>query len=115
MSTTLFAQISVHSVSIAGRAEILILLLITLLPIVLFFVGVCLIVPRLIRIGRSYLRFTSSSWTDEPEVHWRKADDPDFSLGMFTEQQWLINQLLSQGHEDSDAHDYADVSHDMWS
>ena len=115
MSTVLFAQISVHSLSDVGHAEILILLLITLLFIALFFIGVCLIVPRLIRIGRSYLRFISGSWTDEPDVHWRKSDDPDFIPGMFTEQQGLLNQLLSQGHEDGDAHDFSDISHDMWS
>ena len=84
-----------------NHSQVLILLLVTLIFVVLFGLAVYLIVRRLIRIGRAYRELVSSRWIDEPDAHWRKAEEPDLNLAMFTEQQWLFNQFLSQGHEDA--------------
>ncbi len=105
----------VQSINDINHSLVLILLLVTVIFVALFGLLVFLIVRRLIRIGRAYGRLVSASWIDDPDVHLRKAEDPDLSLGMFTEQQWLFNQFLSQGHEDADAHDLLDISHDWWS
>ncbi len=93
----------------------LILLLVTLIFVVLFGLAVYLIVRRLIRIGRAYRELVSNGWIDEPDAHWRKAEETDLYMQILTEQQWLFNQFLSQGHEDADTHDLLDVSHDWWS
>jgi hypothetical protein len=98
-----------------NHSQVLILLLVTLIFVVLFGLAFFLIVRRLIRIGRAYRQLVSSVRTDEPDVHWRKAEEPDLSMQIFTEQQWLLNQLLSQSHEDGDAHDFVDFPHDWWS
>ena len=98
-----------------NHGQVLILLLVTLIFVVLFGLAFFFIVRRLIRIGRAYRQLVSSVRTDEPDVHWRKAEEPDLSMQIFTEQQWLLNQLLSQSHEDGDAHDFVDFPHDWWS
>lgn len=108
------AQVA-QSINNLNHSQVLILLLVTSIYILLFGMAVYHIVRRLIRIGRAYREFISSKWIDETDAHLRKAKEPDFSLAMFTEQQWLLNQLLSQDHEDGDAHDFADLPHDWWS
>ena len=95
--------------------QILILLLVTLLFVLLFGMALYLIVRRLIRIGRAYRRLFSNVHIDYPDVHSRKAEKADLDLAMFTEQQWLLSQLLSQGYEDRDDHDFVDLPHDLWS
>jgi hypothetical protein len=96
------------------HSQVLILLLVALIFVLLFGLAVFLIVWRLIRIGRAYRELVTSRWSDEPNTHWRKAEEPDLCLHMFTEQQWLLNQLLSQGYDDTDAHDFVDLPHDWW-
>jgi hypothetical protein len=94
---------------------ILILLLLALIFAALFVLSVFFIVRRLIRIGRAYHKLITSGWIDESEAHLIKANESDLSFGMFTDQQWLLNQLFSQGHEDGDAHEFVDPPHDWWS
>jgi len=91
---------------------ILILLLITLIFVLLFGIAVCRVIQKLIRIRHAYREFISNRWIDEPDTHSRKTEDPDLNLGLFTEQQWLLSELLSQGLEDGDGHDFVDLPHD---
>ena len=56
IETARTVQIAAHGISDVGRAQILILLLMTLVFIALFVLAVYLIVWRLIRIGRSIPR-----------------------------------------------------------
>jgi flagellar biogenesis protein FliO len=95
--------------------QVLILLLVTLVFVLLFSMALYLIVRRLIRIARAYRRFVSNQWVDDLDVHSRKVEESDLNLGVFTEQQWLLNQLLTQGHEDADAHNFVDLPNDLWS
>jgi hypothetical protein len=94
---------------------VLILLLVTLVFVLIFSIVLYQFIRRLIRLGRAYRKYISSTWNDDPDMQSRKAEEPDFSLGMFTEQQWLMNQLLSLGHEDGATNDSVDLPHDWWS
>lgn len=96
-------------------SQVLILLLVMLILIVIFGLAVFLIVWRLIRIGRAYRKLVSSGWIDEPGAHWRKGEKTGLYMHTFTEQQWLFNHFLSQGHDDFETHELLDVSHDWWS
>ena len=98
-----------------NHSQVLILLLVTLILIVIFGLTVFLIVRRLIRIGHAYRELVSNGWIDEPEAHWRKGEETDLYMQMHTEKQWLFNQFLSQGHDDTDTHDLLDVPHDWYS
>jgi hypothetical protein len=91
---------------------VLILLLVTLFFILLFGIAVCHVLQKLIRIRHAYREFISNRWIDEPNTHSRKTEDPDLNLGLFTEQQWLLSELLSQGPVDGDCHDFVDLPHD---
>ena len=97
------------------HSQVLMLLLVTLIFVVLFVMAFCLVVRRLIRIGRAYRELVTSRWIDEPNTHWRNAEEHDLSMQIFTEQQCLLNQLLSLDHENGDAHDFVDLPHDWWS
>ena len=112
------AQIAAQgSISDVGRGQTLILVLLTLLVVVILCITVYLVVRRLIRIQLAYRKLTSGKWISGPNAHWRKAEEPDLYQQMLLEQQWLLTQLLSQGHEDADAgaHDLMDLPHDWWS
>jgi len=115
IETARMVQIAAHGISDVGRAQILILLLMTLVFIALFVLVVYLILRRLIRIGRAYRELVSNRWIDEPEAHWRKGEETNLFMQTLTEQQWLFNQFLSQGHDDADTHDWLDLPHDWWS
>ena len=93
------------------HSQVLILLLVGLIFVLLFGLAVFLIVWRLIRIGHAYRELVNSNWNDEPHNRWRKVGESDLSLGMFTEQQWLLDQLFWQNHEDGGAHDFVDLPH----
>jgi len=95
-----------------NHSQVLILLLVTIIFIVIFGLAVLLIVWRLIRIGRAYFAFISCRWTEDPDIHSRKVQETDLNLAMFTEQQWPLSELFSQGHEDGDGHDFVDLPHD---
>jgi hypothetical protein len=97
------------------HSQVLVLLLVTLIFVVLFGMAMYLVVRRLIRIGRAYRELVTSGWIDEPDTHWREAEEPDLNMQIFTEQQWMLNQLLSLDHEDGDAHDFVDLPHEWWS
>ncbi len=116
------AQIAAEGVSDVGRGQTLILLLVTLIFISLLILAVYLVVRRLIRLQRIYRQFasgriSSGRWISGPNAHWRKSEEPDLYQQMLLEQQWLLSQLLSQGHEDADSgsHDLLDLPHDWWS
>ena len=98
-----------------NHSQVLILLLVTLILIVIFGLAVFLIVRRLIRIWGAYRELVSNGWIDEPEAHWRKGEETNLNLQTLTEQQWLFNQFLSQGYDDTDIHDLLDLPHDWWS
>lgn len=98
-----------------NQGQMLILLMITCISVVIFGLTFFLIVCRLIRIGRAYRKLVSNEWIDKPFTHWRKGEKTDLYMHTFTEQQWLFNQFLSQGHDDFETHDLLDVSHDWWS
>ena len=98
-----------------NHSQMLILLLITFISVVIVGLTFFLIVRRLIRIGRAFRKLVSNGWIDETFAHWRKGEEPDLYMQTLTEQQWLFNQFLSQGHDDFETHDLLDVSHDWWS
>ncbi len=110
------AQIAAQGVSDVGRGQTLILLLVTLIVVVLLGLAAYLVIRRLIRIQRVYRKLTSGKWISGPNAHWRKSEEPDLYQQMLIEQQWLLTQLLSQGHEDvAESHDLLDLPHDWWS
>lgn len=111
------AQIAAQGISDVGRGQTLILVLLTLLVVVILCLAVYLVVRRLILIQHAYRKLTTGKWISGPNAHWRKAEEPDLYQQMLLEQQWLLTQLLSQGHEDADtgAHDLLDLPHDWWS
>ena len=110
------AQIAAQGVSDVGRGQTLILLLVTLIVVVLLGLAAYLVIRRLIRIQRVYRKLSSGKWISGPNAHWRKSEEPDLYQQMLIEQQWLLTQLLSQGHEDAaDTHDLLDLPHDWWS
>jgi len=97
------------------HSQVLILLLVTLIFVVLFGMAVYLVIRRLIRIGREYRELVTSRWIDEPNTHWRKCEETNLYLQTLTEQQWLFNQFISQGHDDANTHDLLDLPHDWCS
>jgi hypothetical protein len=101
-----------QSINDLSNSLVLILLLVTLIFVLLFGIAVCYVLQKLIRIGYAYREFISNRWIDEPDVHARKVEETDLNLAMFTEQQWELSELLSQGHEDGDSHDFVDLPHD---
>lgn len=110
------AQIAAQGLSDMGRGQTLILLLVTLIVFVLLGLAAYLIIRRLIRIQSVYRKVTSGTWISGPNAHWKKSEEPDLYQQMLIEQQWLLTQLLSQGHEDAaDTHDLLDLPHDWWS
>ena len=111
------AQIAAQGISDVGRGQTLILVLLTLLVVVILSLAVYLFVRQLIRIQHAYRKLQSGKWISGPNAHWRKTEEPDLYQQMLLEQQWLLTQLLSQGHEDTDAgvHDLMDLPHDWWS
>ncbi len=110
------AQVAAQGISDVGRGQTLILLLVTLIVVVLLGLAAYLVIRRLIRIRRVYRKLTSGKWISGPNAHWRKSEEPDLYQQMLIEQQWLLTQLLSQGHEDAaDTHDLLDLPHDWWS
>ncbi len=96
-------------------SQLLILLLVTMIFVVIFGLAVFLIVWRLIRIGRAYRKLVTNGLMDEPDTHWKKGEGTELNMNTFTEQQWLFNQFLSQGHEDFETHDLLDGSNDWLS
>ncbi len=101
-----------HSTNNLDHNQVLILLLVTVIVVLLFSMSLYHVVRRLIRIGRAYRLFISSRWSEDPDIHARKAEETDFDLAMFMEQQWLLSELFSQGHEDAEDHDLVDLPHD---
>jgi len=107
------AQVA-QSINDFDHIQVLILLLVTFIFVLLFSIAMYQVVRQLIRIGRAYRAFISNRWIEDPDVPRRIAEESDLKLGVFTEQQWLLSQLLSQAHEDGDAHDFVDLPHDWW-
>lgn len=109
------AQIAAQGISDVGRDQTLILVLLTLLLVVILGLAVYLVVRRLVRIQRTFRQLSSGRWVSGPNAHWKKSEEPDLYQQMLIEQQWLLTQMLSQGHEDAaDTHDLLDLPHDWW-
>jgi HAMP domain-containing protein len=110
------AQVAAQGISDVGRGQTLILLLLTVVVVVLLGLALYLVIRRLIRIQSTFHQPTTGRWISEPNAHWRKTEEPDLYQQMLIEQQLLLTQLLSQGHEDdAEAHDLLDLPHDWWS
>jgi hypothetical protein len=44
----------------------------------------------------------------------KKSEEPDLYQQILLEQQWLLAQMLSQGHEETDQHDLSELPMDWW-
>ncbi len=120
--TSRAAQIAAQGISDMGRSQTLFLLLVTLIFIVLLVLAVYLVLRRLIRLQRLFRQFStgqisSGRWISDPNAHWRKSEESALYQQMLLDQQWLLTQLLSQGHEDADigSNELSDLPHDWWS
>ncbi len=111
-----------QGVSHMDRGQTLVLLLMTLIFIVLLVLAVYLVLRRLIRLQRLFRQFStgqisSGRWISGHNEHWRKSEEPALYQQILLDQQWLLTQLLSQGHEDANigSNDLLDLPHDWWS
>lgn len=108
------AQIAAQGISDVGRGQTLILILLTLIVLLLLGLAVFLVLRRLIRVQGAIQKTSSGRWISGPNAHWKKSEEPELYQQMLLEQQLLLTQLLSQGHDDSEQHDLSDLPTDWW-
>jgi hypothetical protein len=108
------AQIAARGISDVGRGQTLILVLLTLLVVVLVGLAVYLCLRRLVLLQRNFQKISSGRWLSGPNAHLKKSEEPDLYQQILLEQQWLLAQMLSQGHEETDQHDLSELPMDWW-
>jgi hypothetical protein len=108
------AQIAAQGISDVGRGQTLILILLTLIVLLILSLAVVLVLRRLISVQGAIQKTSSGRWISGPNAHWKKSEEPDLYQQMLLEQQLLLTQLLSQGHEDTDQHDLSELPMDWW-
>ena len=108
------AQIAAQGISDVGRGQTLILILLTLIVLLILSLAVVLVLRRLIAFQRTTRQIPSGCWVSGPNAHWKKSEEPDLYQQMLLEQQLLLTQLLSQGHEETDQQDLSELPTDWW-
>ncbi len=108
------AQIAAQGISDIGRGQTLILVLLTLIVVLILSMAVFLVVRRLISVQRTIQQIPSGRWMSGPNAHWKKSAEPEIYQQMLLEQQLLLAQLLSQGHEEADQHALSEIPTDWW-
>ena len=108
------AQIASQGLSDVGRGQTLMLVLLTLMLLILVSFAVYIFIHRLTYRMNTARQTGFGNWISGPNAHWKHLQEPDLYQQMLLQQEWLLSQLLSQGHAENPDDDSPQLPTDWW-